>query len=123
MDCQSSKATSLWIALTLREYDFYSIFENLVHYLNPEFDKNFVVRGDPERVLAFLNPDRRKALCKTFDLPDSVSVCGDSVLIEYTNRIKAATFEGNVRQCLAVTKLMMGGTVQRDGDLQKPHNL
>lgn len=90
---------------------------------DPEFDENFVVRGDPERVRAFLNPDRRKALCETFDLPDSVSVCGDSVLIEYTNRIKAATFEGNVRQCLAVTKLMMGGTVQRDGDLHKPHNL
>ena len=90
---------------------------------DPEFDKNFVVRGDPERVRAFLNPDRRKALCKTFDLPDSVSVCGDSVLIEYTKHIKATTFEGNVRQCLAVTKLMMGGTVQRDGNLQKPHNL
>lgn len=90
---------------------------------DPEFDGNFVVRGDPERVRTFLNPDRRKALCKTFDLPNSVSVCGDSVLIEYTNHIKAATFEGNVRQCLAVTKLMMGGAVQRDGDLQKPHNL
>jgi len=90
---------------------------------DPDFDKYFVVRGDPERVRAFLNPDRRKALCETFDLPDRVSVCGDSVLIKYTNRIKAATFEGNVRQCLAVTKLMMGGAVQRDGDLQKPHNL
>jgi len=90
---------------------------------DPDFDKYFVVRGDPERVRVFLNPDRRKALCETFDLPDRVSVCGDSVLIKYTNRIKAATFEGNVRQCLAVTKLMMGGAVQRDGDLQKPHNL
>jgi hypothetical protein len=73
---------------------------------DPEFDGKFIVRGDAAQSREFLNPTRRRALCEASDLPDYFSVYGQSVLLAFANRIDAATFEGNVSQCLAVTRLM-----------------
>ena len=74
---------------------------------DPEFDGKFIVRGDPDQAQEFLNPKRRKSLSEASDLPDYFSVCGHSVFLAFANRIDAATFERNVSQCLAVTRLMM----------------
>jgi hypothetical protein len=72
-----------------------------------EFNENFIVRGDPDQSRAFLNPARRKSLCDATDVPDYFSVHGNSVFLAFPNRIDAATFERNVGQCLAITRLMI----------------
>ena len=73
---------------------------------DPEFDGKFIVRGDTAQAREFLNPTRRRALCEASDLPDYLSLYGQSVLLSFANRIDAATFERYVSQCLAMTRLM-----------------
>lgn len=74
---------------------------------DPEFDRKFIVVGDPDQVRAFLNPTRRKTLCEATDLPNVFSYSDNSVLLEFSGWIEAATFEQNVGQCLALTSLLL----------------
>jgi hypothetical protein len=74
---------------------------------DPEFDKKFIVRGETEETRGFLNPKRRKALCEATDVPDSFSVYGDSVFLEFDNMIEEATFKQNLGKCLAAIRLVM----------------
>lgn len=73
---------------------------------DPEFDKRFIVRGDPDEVRAFLNPLRRRALCESIAVPTHFSVCSKSVLVTYPNTIDVESFEHNLSQCLAMMKII-----------------
>lgn len=89
---------------------------------DPEFEEKFIVRGDPDHARAFLNPHRRKSLCKSTNVPDSFSVFGKSVFFELPNKIEEATFEHNVGKCIATINLMMDCLEEGGADSQIQHN-
>jgi hypothetical protein len=100
---RTASTKSIWTA------DWGDVIHQVRFEDDPEFDGKFIVRGDPDKVRAFLSPGRRKALCEATDLPDSISICDHSVFLVHPGRIQAGAFEQHVSQCFAVTKLILGG--------------
>ena len=113
---RTAVTTSVWSA-SFGDMMFQLDFEE-----DPEFQEKFIVRGDSNQARAFLNPARRKLLCEASNVPESFSVYGKSVFLEFPNKIEEATFADNVGKCLATINLMMDPSVEGDADSQIPHS-
>lgn len=113
---RTALTTSVWSA------SFGDMLFQLDFKEDPEFDEKFIVRGDPDQARAFLNPHRRKLLCEASNVPESFSLYGKSVFVEFPNKIEEATFADNVGKCLTTINLMMDPSVEGDTDTQFPHS-